>query len=103
MPQEDPKALDEDIQLLYTELFTFGLFGSPFGSPGSGVWKMSVLMAGADGPEEHAAHPGKAGARGTDQEHHRPAGVGQEVQGGIATNLACRFFMYRKKAALMGP
>jgi len=51
---------------------------------------MSVLMAGADGPEEHAAHPGEAGPRGTDQEHHRPAGARQKVQGGICQNLACK-------------
>jgi hypothetical protein len=50
---------------------------------------MSVLMAGADGQEEHAAHPGEAGPRGTDQEHHRPAGARQKVQGGICQNLAC--------------
>jgi hypothetical protein len=52
--------------------------------------EMCVLMAGADGQEEHAAHPGEAGARGTDQEHHRPAGARQKVQGGICQNLACK-------------
>jgi hypothetical protein len=53
-------------------------------------WEMSVLFAGADGPEEHAAHPGEAGPRGTDQEHHGPAGAGQKVQGGICQNFACK-------------
>jgi hypothetical protein len=63
---------------------------------------MSVLMAGADGPEEHAAHTGEAGPRGTDQEHHRPAGARQKVQGRIATNFAC-YVRYRKKATLRTP